>query len=94
MSGKALKTIYANVFQPEPGKPEPDYRVRRFQTLAAASLKSDDAKRDFKNYLTELNDGADPELTDDQLAAFFWLMLADQNSHTVKPWDDTGVELW
>lgn len=94
MSGAALKTIYHNVFQPEPGNSDPAYRIKKLQNLAAASGQSAGGMIELERYLVELNGNSDPHLSDEQLTAFFWLMRGDQNCAALKPWDDTKPELW
>jgi hypothetical protein len=88
MVTSALTAIYQALF--EGGTTE---KVYKFQQLAANSF-TEEGREAFIKYLTELNGGADPGLTVEQIRAFGYLMKADQNANTAKPWADSETQIW
>lgn len=84
----ALQNIYRSLFEDPTTE-----RIYTFQQLAADSF-TPEGKAAFIAYLIVLNDGVDPELTDDQILAFGYLMKADQNCNTAKPWPSSELEIW
>jgi hypothetical protein len=87
-NGKALQTIYQNLFEGPTTE-----RAYEFQQLALGSFSMEGRAR-FVAFLWKMNDGFDPQLTDEQIRAFGYLMGADQNSNTIKPWASGDLELW